>query len=570
MKTLTVKRSGSITLPRVDVLSGLVTFVIFASVVFLSVYQLQPPGTVPASAPLTEFSADRAMQHLQVIAQQPHPIGSPEQRKVRAYIVQELDRLGLEPEVQKELVEQRSQFITVYNIVARLKGTDNTKAIMLVAHYDTVPTSPGASDDGAAVVAILETARALKASSSLRNDVIFLFTDGEEGWMLGARAFVDKHPWAKDVGLVLNFEARGTSGPSLMFETSDNNGWLISEFAKAAPYPVANSLMYDVYKLLPNNTDFTIFKGAGFAGFNFAYINDLNHYHSPNDNLEAIDERSLQHHGIYSLSLIRHFGDLDLQHTRSNDVIYFNIIRPIFIYYPVSWSIPLAVLVSLLFIGTVALGFRKRQLTASGIILGFLIFLLSLVIAPMAVTLIWQTALTITRSNPAAYTNGLYMIALASFTIAITSVIYVRLGTRISSQNLTVGGLLWWLILAILIGRYLPGGSYLTTWPLLFSLIGIGFVFASKDTEMSLKRSWFVLSLCAIPGIILFTSTIYLIFTAMTLRLCAALMALVVIATGLLIPHFKLMATPHKWLLPSVATLIGLGLMMAGTLRIGT
>src|SRR5258706_7442827 len=119
---------------------------------------------------------------------------------------------------------------------------------------------------------MLETLRALKSSPTLSNDVIALFSDGEEIGSLGAKAFVYQHPWAKDVGVVLNFEARGSSGPAIMFETSDKNGWLIKEVAKAAPRPAAHSLAPAIYQLLPNRTDFTVFKEAGFAGLNFAYI----------------------------------------------------------------------------------------------------------------------------------------------------------------------------------------------------------------------------------------------------------------------------------------------------------
>ena len=104
---------------------------------------------------------------------------------------------------------------------------------MLVAHYDSVPGGPGVADDGAGVAAIIETVRALKEMKPLQNDVIILLTDGEENGMLGAKAFVEDHPWVKDVGLVLNFEARGNKGPSFMFETSDNNGWIVKEFVEA-------------------------------------------------------------------------------------------------------------------------------------------------------------------------------------------------------------------------------------------------------------------------------------------------------------------------------------------------
>ena len=98
-------------------------------------------------------------------------------------------------------------------MIAWLPGIANSKAVMLVAHYDSVPNGTGASDDGAGVVALLETVRAVKSTAPLKNDVIFLFTDGEETGLLGANAFISEHPWAKDVGLVLNFEAREICGP---------------------------------------------------------------------------------------------------------------------------------------------------------------------------------------------------------------------------------------------------------------------------------------------------------------------------------------------------------------------
>ncbi len=106
----------------------------------------------------------------------------------------------------------------------------------------------------------------------MRNDVIFLLTDGEELGLLGAAAFVNEHPWAKDVGVALNFEARGTGGPVRMFETSEQNGWLIRRFAQAAPYPRTDSISYEIYRSLPNDTDLTVFKRHGYAGLNFAFI----------------------------------------------------------------------------------------------------------------------------------------------------------------------------------------------------------------------------------------------------------------------------------------------------------
>jgi len=66
--------------------------------------------------------------------------------------------------------------------------------------------------------------------------------------------------------------------------------------------------MYEVYRRMPNDTDFTIFKEARLPGLNFAFIGDPQHYHAPSDDVAHLDSRCLQHVGSYALSLARHFG----------------------------------------------------------------------------------------------------------------------------------------------------------------------------------------------------------------------------------------------------------------------
>ena len=200
----------------------------------------RPPAPVAASAPPTEFSAERATVYLENFAWRPHPIGTGEHDRVRDYLAAELTKLGVAPGIQRTTgVTPRYQVAgSVENIVARLKGTSGSSdAVLLAAHYDSVPSGPGAADDGAGVAAILETLRALRAGPILRNDLILLLTDGEEDGLLGASAFMAEHPWAKDVRVAVNFEARGNAGASQMFETSAQNGRLIELYANALPHP---------------------------------------------------------------------------------------------------------------------------------------------------------------------------------------------------------------------------------------------------------------------------------------------------------------------------------------------
>ncbi|MCL4539279.1 MAG: M20/M25/M40 family metallo-hydrolase, partial [Bacteroidetes bacterium] len=317
--------------------AALITSLSIAAIIFCSIYSLQPPAPVPATAPDSLFSADRAAGYIKEIARTPHPLGSPAILKVRKYIVGQIEAIGIHPYLDSAVVTGSYEGIhyaaSVVNIIARLRGSDNTKAVLLMAHYDSAPASPGASDDGSGVATILETLRALKASHPLKNDVMTVFTDGEEPGMMGAQALVENDSLLKQIGVVLNFEARGTSGPSLMFETSDGNDWLIKQFVDSSPDPVATSLAYDMYRHLPNNTDFSRLKSKGVAGLNFAFIGNLEHYHSELDNYSNIHESSIQHDGTYAIALAKYFGNIPLPGPKSPNDIYFNFIWPSFVFY---------------------------------------------------------------------------------------------------------------------------------------------------------------------------------------------------------------------------------------------
>ena len=285
------------------------------------------PAPEPANAPPTGFSAARAIDQVRAIAQRPHPTGTPEHDRVRDYLVAEIARQGLSPQIQAGFIEfNRRGFHTganVQNIIARLPGTANTRPVMLTAHYDSVPRGPGAGDDAHGVAVLLETLRALKAGPPLRNDVIFLITDGEERYLLGAMLFMRDHPWRGQPGVTLNFEARGTAGSAVMFETSENNAWLLNNLRAAVPQADATSVSYEIYKRMPNDTDLTVFKSGNLSGMNFAFIEHPDYYHTAQDSVDHLDPVSVQEQGRYALHLARRFGNLDLTGHPSGNAVYF-------------------------------------------------------------------------------------------------------------------------------------------------------------------------------------------------------------------------------------------------------
>ncbi|MBT8296301.1 MAG: M28 family peptidase, partial [Gramella sp.] len=279
-----------------------ITLILTILIAFWSIKSAMPSYNSPGSEVSDEeYSIDSALEHVKSISEKPHAVGFEGHTEVREYIAGYLEEIGLEVQFQEGYtVGDWGNLSKAINILARIKGKEAGKALLLLSHYDSSPhSSLGASDAGSGVATILEGIRAyLAAGKTPKNDIIILITDAEEPGLNGADIFVNEHPWSKEVGLVLNFEARGSGGPSYMLiETNGGNAALIDAFTEANPaYPVANSLAYSIYKMLPNDTDLTVFREDGdINGFNFAFIDDHFDYHTYRDNYERLDKSSLSH-----------------------------------------------------------------------------------------------------------------------------------------------------------------------------------------------------------------------------------------------------------------------------------
>ncbi len=302
-------------------------FVVVMAAMTLS--SMTPPAAVPASAGTEVFSAERAMAHVREIAKKPHPVGSPGHDLVRDYLFARLRELGLEPELQTTHVTHkffgRIAGARVENVIARVPGKSGDKrALLFAAHYDAVPQSPGAGDDGSGTAALLESARAIVQGPPLDRDVVFLFSDGEELGLLGAGAFVAEHPAAKDVVAAFNFDARGSFGSVAMFDTSERSGALLATLSHV-PRVQASSFVTALAKLLPNDTDATIFKKASIPTMSFAFADGVINYHRATDSVDRLDPRSVQQMGDSIVALARHLGRGTLPSLDADDVAYFTL-----------------------------------------------------------------------------------------------------------------------------------------------------------------------------------------------------------------------------------------------------
>jgi len=553
----------------------------------LAVWLVQPPRPVPATAPATAFSAYRARPDVVALASQPHPLGSAANAQVRDYLLSRCRELGLTPSVQDMslVVADQGPLLAarVQNVVARLPGRQpGGKAVLVLAHYDSQPHAPGAGDDGAAVAAMLETIRALRAGPPLANDVIWLFTDGEEAGLLGARAYAaDTAHLRREVGVALNFEGRGNAGPSLTFEVNSQNGWVMREYAKAAPYPIASSLFYEVYRYLPNSTDFTPLRQAGIAGLGFAFADGHPYYHSPADTPAHLDLGSLQHHGSYMLSLVRHFGNLPLTHTKAPDETFFNPLGAWLVHYPAAWNLWLTQLTISLVVLALVLAYLRGQLRVGSLLGGALGWLGGVALLMLAgggllalvARLYPQYGAFYDRAsyNALAYQGALLALGLALFAA------YYGWLSRFLRPGSLLGGVL--LVLAVLLGVLqwqLPSAAFLLAWPLLATTLAWGLRLrrAASPTRQpnASPAEW----LLALPAVALLAPPLYLLLVifGLSVPVLGALLLLAILlglALPVLLPVLRPAAEPGRlaatsWLLPGLALAQTLALLLIGHL----
>ena len=309
------KASGAWTLPAALALLA----ILFA----IQVRQTAPPTPIGVDADPGVFSAGRALDELRNLLgdETPHPVGSAANRAVKERLIARLTELGLQPEEQRTIgcAAESATCAQVENVLAAIPGR-TADTIVLMAHYDSVPNAPGAGDDGAAVAALLEVARIVKPGAPYRNTILLAFTDAEETGLLGAEAFFAEHPAAKRAKAVINLEGSGSSGPVYLLRTGPASGELMAAFRDVAPHPVAQSFTEEIFKRMPNDTDFSVSLRAGLPGIDFAFAGERNHYHTPLDSIANLDLGTLQHHGENTLPLLRTLVDADLSATAPNEV----------------------------------------------------------------------------------------------------------------------------------------------------------------------------------------------------------------------------------------------------------
>jgi hypothetical protein len=438
-------------------------FALLAAIVATLLVRMSGPTPMPESAPANSFSAARALHFERDVlgGDVPHPVGTAAHDAVRDRLAAHFRELGYDVTIQRSFA--CSAWVTcspIANVIARTPGDTRPNALVLAAHYDSVPAGPGVSDDGVGVATLLETSRALR-NEHLRNPIVYLVTDAEEVALLGAEGFAADRALLKSAAAVINVEARGTSGPSFLFETSRRNAWLARVIAQSLPRPATSSLYYDIYELLPNDTDLTVFKRAGLAGVGFAHIGRPVHYHTPLDNVANVTASTVQHHGDHVLAMARALASADLRQTSSGNAVWFDILSLFVIWWPQKFSLPVAIIAfMLLLIAAFNVRTRPRSITIG--VAGFFLSLIAAFVVGIAAN--WLSGLRAFGAVWVAHPGP--MIAAAWLVGLLMSIIAAqRLAKYAGVSGLYFGQALCWSAIAIALAIVLPGGSYVAIIP---------------------------------------------------------------------------------------------------------
>lgn len=493
---------------------------------YLAFSSQRPIDVVPADS--TGFSALNAQKHIQLMAAEPHFMGSRANAKVRDYILAEFDKMGIEAKVEAQYIENRrggSSFMQLArpeNIIATLPGKNSGKKVLVMGHYDSVLNSPGAGDDVHTVANILEVARLLKGQG-LQNDVVFLITDGEELNLYGAKAYVENHD-VSEIGILLNYEARGNNGPSISFEWSEGNAWLVKQLRKVGKRPIANSMSYEIYDRMPNGSDFTEFKDKGVPGINNAFIGGFSYYHSPDDTPENLNMESVQHAGENMYRLTQHFANIDLNREGNQNASFFNFFGALVIY-PVGLDLLLVILV-LGFWGLLMVRWIKSKQTSVVKYLLALLASLGLLAVIIGVTIgLGKLILSLYPYYDVFYAGQYYnhewyLLAASGLSLVILWLGVSRLADRLQAESMKLAYLTILSLLMVALYFMAPTATYIMSLPTLALYAGVFLQELKPATNEGWAGDLTGLLMMLFP-IGLWTLAVHLVFLAFSLSLLA-------------------------------------------------
>lgn len=454
------------------------TFIIFI-LLFLayqfSSFLVRPPAIDKNHPFQTEQTLSRLSRLLGDEA--PHPVDTDANDKVRDRLTAEIRDLGFEPIIRDDFVcsfkWQQLACGRVRNVLFWVTEPGDN-AVMVASHYDSVPAGPGASDDMAGVAVSLEIASVLKGQSFVR-PLLVLITDGEEAGLLGAKSFVESDPLAKQVGAVVNLEARGVSGPASMFQTSRPNGQVLEALVSDIRLPVANSLSADIYEIMPNDTDVSEFLALDVDALNYAFVEGARYYHTPRDSLINLDTRTLFHMGASSLASVQSLLSQN-EDEADSAVVYTDVLGVILLKLPQGWSLALFGVCGLVFVGSFVVKRGPDSVRAAFFPLWSVLSGVLLAAGATYLISLMHSEISYASAHPWAL-RGLQLAA-ALIGPAIGLSLFYRSGNRTA---ILLAGCIWAAVLGFAATLFLPGAAILFLPSLILAALGSAFLMLNME-----------------------------------------------------------------------------------------
>jgi hypothetical protein len=380
------------------------------------------------------------------------------------------------------------------------------EALLLVAHYDSTPTSPGASDNLAGVACVLEMIRALRAGATPTRSLIVLFSDGEEIGLLGAEAFRQEHPWAHHVRTVINLDSRGSAGASMLFQVSGEIPWVVGNLATQLPSPSTSSSYQAVFPFVPADTDFSVFRRLGVHGVDIASVGQTTNYHSDQDRLEKVVAGTLQDQGENALALARAFLKAPIPASPGRTIptrTYFDVFRRTVFHWSASVNLLLA-LMALLCLGAIQGDLQRREHLEISSTLEEVLWLGMTGLGAAFLALVGYQILSFLGALPApwiAYPQPM-LVVFGLLALAAHGLGGARSWRWNAFWESWLGVWASWVLLGLFLAWKLPGMSYLFLVPAVFAGLGGILTLAVPDLDRYPRLGFVVVLPVLVAGIL--------------------------------------------------------------------
>lgn len=559
------------------IISVILVFIVLVTGIGLG-SQLFLPPTPPDKSDAYYPPYKQMMSNLKEMTVTAHPSGSKELESVRSYLLEQIRMMGLKATIDKvtytvddvkaDLIERKgapdfknmpaingispeegftntirekahfdkNDKLVLQNILVKLDAPKTDRGILLMAHYDSEPETPGTADDMLSVVAMLEAMRQQAGNSNLKSDIYFLFTDGEELGTLGAKSFIQSHPELQNkIDLVFNFEARGSRGPLLMFETSDRNLDEVNYLQPASSRPLSFSFLTALFHQMPNDTDLTRFLKAGYSGLNFAATQGAENYGREMDTIANLDRGTAYHYLLTALEVADHAAQVPFEEAKKQDSLFLPLSPSYLLIMSSSTSYILSLVAVVLAIWWMILQVRKgnfrfrTMMTGTGWLIGMMIG---------AALLSWGIVAGVTQMmNLGETTNNDKAFFSIFFFVSICALIAGLIRVRKFSLQEAIAGLLPLHLLLIVGSAVLfQEVSYL------FSFSTLGLLIVALLNKYRIGR-WIASAVAGSAIVFLYTPVCWLIYVLFMLPYTPMAVAIsvipILIVSALFVPAWK-------------------------------